>query len=282
MLQVSGSTIELRIASKPPALSDAMLRQAVLTAARAVSNYYGRFPTPRLTLTITTNEDEGHELHGQTYGASRIDVEIDRGVTLADLADNWVLTHEMFHLAFPNLREKHLWMNEGLSTYLEPIARARIGALTPQRVWKDFVEGMPQGLPEPGDQGLDRTHTWGRTYWGGCLYWLAADVQIRQQTQNHKSLSDALRAILDAGGDGACDWPLERVLETGDKATGTTVLRDLFDQMALKPGTIDLDSFWKKLGVSYRDGVRFDDSAPLASIRASITSPQPAPSASGR
>jgi predicted metalloprotease with PDZ domain len=135
-----------------------------------------------------------------------------------------------------------------------------------------MVEGMPQGLPEAGDRGLDRTHTWGRTYWGGCLFWLMADVQIREQTNERRSLDDALRAILDAGGDGSVTWPIPRVIETGDRATGVHVLKDLYDEMALKPAQVDLDSFWKKLGVKNVGATAvFDDAAPLASIRKAIT-----------
>ena len=92
-------------------------------------------------------------------------------------------------------------------------------------MWGDFVRDMPQGLPQAGDQGLDRTPTWGRTYWGGALFWLLADVQIREATHNQKGLQDAMRGILDAGGNITEDWTVERVVEVGDKATGTTGAR---------------------------------------------------------
>lgn len=43
-----------------------------------------------------------------------------------------------------------------------------------------------QGLPQANDRSLDRTHTWARTYWGGALYCLVADVGIREQTDNRR------------------------------------------------------------------------------------------------
>ena len=58
-----------------------------------------------------------------------------------------------------------------------------------------MVDGMPQGLPAAGDQGLDNTHIWGRTYRGGAMFCLLADIEIRKQTGNAKGLLDALRAI---------------------------------------------------------------------------------------
>src|ERR1700683_5400195 len=43
------------------------------------------------------------------------------------------------------------------------------GNVTVAEVWGDMVRYMPQGLPAAGDEGLDHTFTWGRTYWGGAL-----------------------------------------------------------------------------------------------------------------
>jgi predicted metalloprotease with PDZ domain len=186
------------------------------------------------------------------------------------------MTHEMFHLAFPTLDRRYLWMMEGLSDYLEPIARARAGQMTPEDVWREFVEGLPQGLPGWGDRGLDFTHTRERIYWGGNLYWLLADIRIRVKTNNRRSVDDAIRAILAAGGNGGVDWSLDRVLDAGGKATGTTVLRDLYGELGTKPGNTDLDALWAKLGVNYNSGaVTFNDAAPWARFRLAITAPKP-------
>ena len=130
-----------------------------------------------------------------------------------------------------------------------------------------------QGLPAAGDRGLDNSRIHERIYWGGNLYWLVADLRIREKTNNRHSVDDAIRAILDAGGDGAATWSLDRVLSVGDQATQTTVLKDLHDELGPRPGAVNLDALWRQLGVQYRSGViTFDDSAPLAGIRTAITS----------
>jgi hypothetical protein len=67
-------------------------------------------------------------------------------------------------------------------------------------VWRDLIEGLPHGLPRAGDRGLDFTPTWGRTYWGGAMYCLLADVEIRKRTGNRHGLQDALRGVLAGGG----------------------------------------------------------------------------------
>src|SRR5262249_30477457 len=209
------------------------------------------------------------------YAAREIDVRISKQATDADLDDDWVLTHEMFHLAFPNLDEQYLWMMEGLADYLEPVARARAGQRKAEDVWRDFAEGSPRGEPRRGDRGLDHAASRDRVYWGGDTYWLLADLRIRERTGNGKSGDDAERANLAPGGGGNSHWELAAVLSAGDRATGTNVLTELHEQFGTKAGRVDLDALWKRLGVVYLGGaVRFDDSAPLAKIRASITAPR--------
>ena len=117
-----------------------------------------------------------------------------------------MMTHELIHTAFPSMADEHHWIEEGISVYVEPIARVQNGLLRPEKIWADMVRDMPQGDPGPSDGGLDRTHTWGRTYWGGAQFCLLADVTIRKQTHNKKGLQDALRAIVAAG---------ERSIRTG-------------------------------------------------------------------
>jgi len=247
----------------------------VKSCADTVSSYYGRFPVPHLTLEIRSGRGSGIR-HGMTYprgGGGLIHVTVGDQTEAHDLKDDWVLTHEMIHLAFPNMADNHHWIEEGLATYVEPIARARAGRLTEAEVWKEFLRDLPKGEPEDGDQGLDHTPTWGRTYWGGAMFCLMADVEIRGQTKNRKGLEDALRAILNSGGDITQDWSIEKALSAGDKGTGTTVLRTLYKKMGDQPAPVDLEELWKRLGVQRGEdgGVRFDDKAPEANMRRAIT-----------
>ena len=130
---------------------------------------------------------------------------------------------------------------------------------------------MPRGLPQPGDQGLDHTHTWGRTYWGGAMFCLLADVDIRRRTHNARGLEDAVRAIAHASGGLKADWPIGRVLATGDAAVGTKSLEDLYARMKDAPYSPDLVALWRELGVE-GDGavVTLNDRAPLADVRRAI------------
>jgi hypothetical protein len=249
----------------------------VKLAAESVTAYYGRFPVPQVSIRITPFEGRGVR-NGMTFGEpdSRITIRVGNKSSLSDLASDWMLTHEMVHLAFPSVNEKHHWIEEGIATYVEPIARIQAGNLKAEEMWSDLVRDMPQGLPQAGDRGLDYTHSWGRTYWGGALFCLLADVEIRRRTSNGKGLQNALRGILDAGADIRKDWNLEDALRTGDRAVGINVLQPLYASMKDKPVAVDLPTLWSQLGVQ-SDGskVHFDDNATLAAIRRAITMAAP-------
>jgi hypothetical protein len=222
-------------------------------------------------------------LQGTTWGDMRgfpafTRMRIGEHTTQADLNDDWMMTHELVHSAFPSMPDDQHWIEEGLATYIEPIARVMIGNLTAQKIWGDMVRDMHQGEPAPGDEGLDHTHTWGRTYWGGGMFCLVADVDIRRQTHTRKGLQDALRAIVEAGGTIDHDWTLPQALAIGDKATGTHVLTDQYNEWKDKPVTVDLPKLWTELGIqSTSDGVEFVNNAPLAKAREAITKPKGEP-----
>jgi hypothetical protein len=267
------ASIQVTCSGNAAALEMAVLRDWITESAAAVSVYYGRFPVQRLRIVVDALEGRGAQ-SGTTYsynGAS-IRVGVGRFTGHADLQRDWIMTHEMVHLGFPQLAERHAWMEEGLATYVEPIARAQAGQLSEEKVWRDMVEGLPQGLPAAGDRGLDQTHTWGRTYWGGALFFLLADLRIREQTANRVGLQGALRAILNQGGSNEANWDVRRTLEIGDAATGTKVLAELYDEMRASPVSPDLAELWQRLGVHMQAGrVTFDERAPLAGIRRAIT-----------
>jgi predicted metalloprotease with PDZ domain len=133
---------------------------------------------------------------------------------------------------------------------------------------------MEDGQPGHFDRGIDRTLTWGRLYWGGALFCLVADVEIRKRSGNQQSLDSAFRAIVQKGGTIETSWTLEQILREGDRATGLTVLTDLHAQWAERAVPVDLDALWRQLGVKRQDsGVLFDDRAELAAIRRAITAP---------
>jgi hypothetical protein len=271
-LSIANVAITVDIAPGKLTLSREHVLRWISEAARSVVHYYGRFSVSRLHILVTPVRGKGAP-SGTTFGSPpRIKV------TLGELADeeflrrDWMMVHEMVHLAFPRVAQQHHWIEEGLATYVEPWARLGIGQLAPETIWKDLVDGLPKGLPAAGDKGLDHTPTWGRTYWGGALFCLLADIEIHKRTANQRGLRDALRGIVSAGGSMQEHWPLTRAFEAGDQATGVPVLTELYTRMKDAPVSVNLDELWQQLGVEVREGkVVFHDDAPLAAVRNAIT-----------
>ncbi|MGE5625919.1 MAG: hypothetical protein ACM3ZT_10270 [Bacillota bacterium] len=275
-LSTSMGPVHVDYAAIGLSVTEPQVLQWIATAQKAVTHYYGRFPVPKVLIRVSARQGDGNP-SGTTYGdedGGFIRLGIGVETRSADLQQSWVMTHEFVHLAFPQVADEHHWIEEGLATYVEPIARAQIGDLGVDDLWQETLEGMPKGLPEAGDKGLDHTPTWGRTYWGGALFCLLADVEIRERTHNKYGLQDALRGILAAGGSIQKSSEIDYAFETADKAVGVSVLEDLYARMKDKPVEVDLPALWKKLGVALKDGkVVYDDTAPDAAIRKAITAP---------
>ncbi len=307
-IQVGSSTLQVDFAEGPFDLPKSAILARIATAASAVATYYGRFPLSTARILVIPVPDRHGILQGTTWGDMHgspgfTRLRIGEHTTAAELAADWMITHELTHMAFPDMpsdsdrdQSAQHWIEEGLATYIEPIERVMIGDLTAKQMWTETIRDMPQGEPQPGDQGLDHTHTWGRTYWGGAMFCLVADIQIRQQTHNRLGLQDALRAIVAAGGTIDQNWDLPRALAVGDHATGTHVLTDLYAQWKDKPVQYDLPALWTQLGIlttpdvpgsngggpgvdpgSAGHGIDFSSTAPLAAIREAITRPKQNP-----
>jgi hypothetical protein len=271
-VEIGGATINVSISGEFDLSHDAIV-DWVRMAAKSVTAYFGRFPVTQAAVHVSQARRGRGVSNGRSFGegGAHCRISVGQHCNADDLKRDWMLTHEMVHWGFPNVAEEHHWIEEGSATYIEPIARAKIGWLKPDQVWGDMIRDMWQGLPEYGDEGLDRTHTWGRTYWGGAVFCLMADIEIRKRTHNAKGLEHAMRAINRAGGTIEHDWPLTKAFEVGDKATGTKALMDTYAQMSNKPAAINLADLWNQLGVR-RDGdvATFDKNAPLAAIRSGI------------
>ena len=272
-IQVGGGTIDIVYSDGASGLDRSLIQDWIRTSAQAVTTYFGRFPVSHVRLVVTAGD--GRSAGGTTFGfrgGSLIRLTVGRNADAAALRRDWVLVHEMTHLALPQLPRSGLWLQEGNATYVEPIARAQAGQMDAAEVWKWTIDEMPSGQPEPGDGGLDSTHDHQRVYWGGAAFWLVADVRIRERTRNRIGVQTALQAINRQSGGNTADWTMDQVMAAGDAATGGTELADLYAKMGRAGTPVDIDALLRQLGVGLQGNrVVFDDAAPLAAIRRQIT-----------
>jgi hypothetical protein len=122
-----------------------VLLEWVSAAARAVTTYYGRFPVVEAKVLIVPVEDRDGILNGTSCGTRPVSTRIYTGefTDEVQLNNDWIMTHEMVHYAFPSMAEEHHWIEEGIATYVEPLARLQTGAIGADRVWGDLIQGLP-------------------------------------------------------------------------------------------------------------------------------------------
>ncbi len=266
---IDASRINIEIRDPVLLTKKNMLLDWVLYSAKTIHRYYGRFPVTKLDINIQVTDGPAVRF-GQAFGGDspRLRIVVGENVSPEMLLKDWIMVHEMVHLAMADVPYAHRWLLEGLATYVESIARVQRGHLTEEFVWNGFINRMPQGLPKAGDRGLDLTPTWGRTYWGGAIFCMLADIEIRKLTDNHMSLRTALQGVLDAGLSMHTSATAMAVFEAGDRATGVDVLVPLYQRMKTDPYPIDLDALWQSLGVTLQDDkIVYDDNAPIAQVR---------------
>ena len=272
-IEIAGSRIVLITEPGFSAAQAAKFRAWVQQAAAAVVGYLGRFPRPRCELELQRVAGRGVR-GGTTFPDPEpwIRVRLGEDTGAFELRHDWVLVHEMIHLAVPRVPRVQNWLHEGMATYVEGVARVRAGLNTAPRLWAELVRGLPQGQPQAGDKGLDHTPTWGRTYWGGTLFCLLADVKLLEHSQTRLGLREALQGLLAAGGSYAEAWPVRRILDTADRALGQHGLIDLYEAMKDSAEPVDLAALWRRLGVAAETGqpARLDDTAPMAPVRRAI------------
>ncbi|MBM3491591.1 MAG: hypothetical protein FJX68_14315 [Alphaproteobacteria bacterium] len=254
------------------------LEQWVSRSAAIVADYYRGFPVEQGLLVVVPVPGRSGVVFGRVIGGGggAVMLQVGQRTTVEQAYDAWVLVHELLHLGQPFLGNA-FWLMEGIATYSEPVLRARAGWLSPEEVWEEFGRGMPRGLDGVARQGLANVSARG-VYWGGALMMLLADIEIRRLTGGQRGLEHCLRGLIAAGGVASVRWDTARAIAACDAAVGRDVLARLAERHVYDATPVDLPDLWRQLGVRFdeRGRASFDDSAPLASIRAQITAPDPA------
>jgi hypothetical protein len=250
------------------------LARWVKEAAQGVADFFHRPPAARTLVVLAPLPDR----HGIPFGkmlpanAPGVIVLIGEHTEQRELTDDWVLVHELFHVGTPSFVGEAKWYDEGLATYFEPLIRARLGWRGEADVWREFLTNMPRGLAAMTRRGLEHPERYPDMYWGGGLFCLLADVELRRRYSGTAGLEDGVRNVLSWGGSASKVWSLARVIEITDRRFPAPILAPLVAAHAEHGSPVDLDGLFRSLGVSLgpKGNVRFDEHAPLAGIRHSV------------
>src|SRR5882724_1042347 len=149
-VSIAGGDVDIAFAAGDLEVPKERVVGWISDAARAVGAYYGRLPVDRVRVLVIPGSGRGIR-NGTTfgYGGAAIKVTVGRHTRACDLPRDWIIAHEMVHLALPQMADEHDWLDEGIATYVEPLGRAQTGQIPAEKVWADLVWGLPKGLPGP-------------------------------------------------------------------------------------------------------------------------------------
>jgi predicted metalloprotease with PDZ domain len=274
-LEASGATLRMALLDGRLALGAERIARWVETGFRAVAAFYGQAPDDEVLVVVAPLPKERGVKFGRLLpeSAPGIVLLVGEETTERDLADDWVLVHELFHVGTPSYGAQSGWFDEGLATYFEPLIRLRAGLNTEAKLWQEFAREMPRGLDALTRNGLANGDSRDDVYWGGGLFCLLADVGARQRTAGARGLEDGLRAVLRAGGNSSVVFSLDETFAAIDHGIGVPVLSELAARHMAQGADVDFPALLRDLGVhASASGVRFDDTAPLAPVRRAIAS----------
>ena len=168
------------------------------------------------------------------------------------------------------------WLEEGLATYVEPIARAKVGTIPAER----GVARAHRRAPERRARCRGTRGSIGRTR-GGAPTGAARSSRSWRTSRSASAPGTSGRSKTRcarnprSGGDGERrDGRSRRRFARGTRRSGAPVLEEMHAKWGTTPVTVDLPQIWGELGVREEgDGrsIVFDERAPLAETRRAMT-----------
>lgn len=243
------------------AASDAGLDRWLAAAVDCVAQPWGgRFPIPRAQVVVVPSGPSREPVDfGHAYQSGGAAVVLDLASTArdSDLPLEWILVHELLHLAMPWIVGEDAWLGEGFVTYYQEVLRARAGAFGDAGPWQALEEGFQRGRSQPSvrtlaedSRDMHARHAYYRVYWSGAALALRMDVTLQQSTRGRLSLDDALRLWSSAAFRARRGWRALDLLSETERALGVGGLVAPARAALAAAGFPAIDDLYARLGLS--------------------------------
>jgi len=277
-----GAIVHVAILDAPG--QEARLEKWIENAARNVALLYGRFPVDSLQIVVAPTP-RGRGPVPWAYvargGGPAVHLFVNPSRPAEEFDRDWSLTHEMSHLFLPYVVSRDAWLFEGMPTYLQNVLMARGRAIGVDEAWQRMLAGFQRGeLTAPelslarASERIGSSGIYLRVYWAGAAMMLAADLQLRSQTDGKQSIDTALAGLRTCCGSEERRWSAQEVIARLDQVTGTTVFSDLVQAQFASSGYPDYRAVLERAGVKVGGTqILLDASAPWAQERDALMGP---------
>ncbi len=167
-------------------------------------------------------------------GHQGVNVHVDPHYTRADLLSDWTLYHELAHLFLPFLGRQQSWFAEGFASYMQYQLMHSAGVMSTDSMWAQYRAKIERAarrydMPErnfiEAAQVLRARRDYPTAYWGGAVYLLRVDAELRRRGSSVPELVSAFVTC--------CRFEartLDALIETLDRLAGAPVFsRELAD-----------------------------------------------------
>ncbi|TWX63186.1 hypothetical protein [Colwellia sp. C1TZA3] len=187
---------KIKFANNIPEHKKPLLTDWVIHANQALRLVYGTLPMENfLTVIEASNQGTSAVPWGEVSRSlpPTVTLVVNLNSSLEALKADWTIYHEFSHLLIPYDATDARWFSEGLASYYQNITQARIGMFNEQTMWQKIYEGFERANKQQNyahqrlayvSDHISQNHNYMRIYWSGALYWLKADIALRELSKN--------------------------------------------------------------------------------------------------
>jgi predicted metalloprotease with PDZ domain len=215
------------------------------------------------------------------YSPPEVTLVVNTKSSLKELKADWTIYHELSHLLIPYDAGDARWFSEGLASYYQNITQARVGMFDEQIMWQKLYDGFERGNKQQKyshqplsyvSDNIGQNRNYMRIYWSGALYWLKADVALRELTKNTASpysLDLALKQLQQ------CCFnrylSVEEIVEKLDELSQSQIFSTLFAEFSASYAIPDYLPLLNSLGVELKSArIELNNHAKLSAQRKAI------------
>jgi len=238
--------------------------------AKAVEHYLGDYPVKQTqVIVIAKNKKKrgpvpwGDVSRGNGFGIRFVVVP---SYDIKEFYEDWTATHEFSHQLLPKIDYDDIWLSEGLASYLQYVLMGQSGVLTQEQAWLRIYNGLQRGedgakkvkneplhMTSSNRKRGERSGRTMRIYWSGALYFLKADIALREQSKGSVGLNDVLRKLNRCCINGSKVWTGAELAKQLDHLSNSKIFAELYSEFSNGVDFPKYENSFEQLGVVFSD-----------------------------